>query len=112
MVGWSALCADCAAVLGLGSRRTTRCAHWVRYAQTRAASQSTKRAARADPSPPLLTTPQIAPAGYRPPRRPPGSVIAPRTTTVSAKARPGRWQRACGAPRSAGLVDRARQRAT
>ena len=34
------------------------------------------------------------------------------TTAVSAKARPGRWQRACGAPRSTGLVARARKRAS
>ena len=31
-----------------------------------------------------------------------------RTTTAAAESRPGRWQRACGAPRSTGLVARAR----
>ena len=30
-----------------------------------------------------------------------------RTTTAAAESRPGRWQRACGAPRSTGLVARA-----
>ncbi len=34
--------------------------------------------------------------------------LPPHTTIGSAKARPGRWQRACGAPRSTGLVARAR----
>jgi len=139
MVGWSALCADCAAVLGLGSRRTTRFVRCALCAQTRAASQSTKRAARADPRPRLagragpggpavrqaqtvhwtvcvrahlLATPQIAPAGYRLPRSPPDVAFPANTTTAPAKARPGRRQRACGAPRSGSLVARARQRAS
>jgi hypothetical protein len=42
--------------------------------RTTAASQFTKRAGRADPSPPLLAAPQIAPTGYRPPRSPTGVV--------------------------------------
>ena len=63
---------------------------------------------RADPKPPLLVAPEIAPAGYRPPRA--GRVLAfpPNTTSGSAKARPGRWQRASEALRSTGLLARAR----
>ncbi len=70
MLGRSAPYADFAAVLGLGSRRTTRYVRCAHCARTTAASQSTKRAARADPSPVLLAAPQIAPAGHRLPRSP------------------------------------------
>jgi hypothetical protein len=66
MLWRSALCADSAAMLGAGSRRATRS---VRCAQTSAAGQITKRAARADPAPALLVAPQIAPGGCRLPRR-------------------------------------------
>ena len=89
MLGRSALCADSAAVLGLGSRRTTRYVRCAHCAQTAAASQSTKRAARADPSPVLLAAPQIAPAGYRLPRRPPGVVLAARNHHWLRKGAPG-----------------------
>jgi hypothetical protein len=99
---------DFAAVLGLGSRRTTRCVRCAHCARTGAASRFTKRAVRADPSRALLAAPQIAPAGYRLPRSPPVLVFATPTIAVSAKARPGRRQRACGAPRSTGFVARAR----
>ena len=64
----SALCADFAAVLGLGSRRRTHYAPWGRFVQTTAASQITKRALRADPKPALLTAPQRAQGGQRLPR--------------------------------------------
>ena len=64
-LGRSALRADSAAVLGLGSRRETRCVHCVHYAQTVATSQSTKRASRADPnlrsSPPHISPRRAAP---------------------------------------------------
>ena len=69
MVARSAHSADCTAVLGQGSRRRTRFTHFVRCAQTVATSQSTKRAARADPCPAILVAPQIAPGGHRLPRR-------------------------------------------
>ena len=69
MVARSARCADCTAVLDQGSRRRTRFAHCVRFAQTVATSQSTKRAARADPCPAILVAPQIAPDGHRLARR-------------------------------------------
>jgi hypothetical protein len=46
----------------------TRCAHFVRCAQTGAASQFWKRAARADLRPALLVAPEIAPTGCRLPR--------------------------------------------
>ena len=68
MLGRSALRADSTAMLRAGSRRAARCANCVRSAQTCAASQITKRAARADPAPALLVAPQIAPAGCRLPR--------------------------------------------
>jgi len=54
LIGRSALRADCAAMLAPGSRRRTRYAHYVRCARTTAASQLTKRAARADPDAALL----------------------------------------------------------
>ena len=56
-------------MLGQRSRRGTRFANCVRAARTTATSQITKRAARADRWPALLTTPEIAPAGHRLPRR-------------------------------------------
>ena len=54
LVGRSALRADSAAMLASGSRRRTRTAHCVRSARTTAASQLTKRAARAYPDAALL----------------------------------------------------------
>jgi len=63
----SSLRADCTALLAPESRRRT---HFVRFAhcvQTAAASQFTKRAARADPGAALLVTTECAPAGYRMP---------------------------------------------
>jgi len=60
----SALRADCAAMLGAGSRRAIRYANGVRCARTGAASMSTKRAARADPAPARLAVPE---ARRRPP---------------------------------------------
>ena len=74
MLWRSALRADCAAVLGAGSRRTTRCANCVRSARTGGASQTTRRAARADPAPAFLAAREIAPAGCRLPRRHRGGV--------------------------------------
>ncbi len=59
---------DCAPVLGLGSRRTTHCVRFALSVQTGAASQTTKRAARADPKPALLTAPHRAQGGQRLPR--------------------------------------------
>ena len=64
----SALCADFAAVLGLGSRRRTHYAPWGRFVQTAAASQITKRALRADPRAALLAATEIAPSEQRLPR--------------------------------------------
>jgi hypothetical protein len=63
--------------------------------------------ARAE-SPPLLTAPEIATAGYRPPRARRGFVFRGNTPDGSAKARPGRWQRASEALRNGGLSARAR----
>ena len=68
MLGRSALCADSTAMLGPGSRRITRCVRCAHCARTDAASQLTKRAARADPGPALLVAPEIAPTGHRLPR--------------------------------------------
>ncbi len=68
MLWRSALRADSAVVLGLQSRRRTRFVRFALCAQTTATSQSTKRAARADWSPPLLAATEIAPTGHRPPR--------------------------------------------
>ncbi len=68
MLWRSALRADSAVVLGLQSHRRTRFVRFALCAQTTATSQSTKRAARADWSPPLLAATEIAPTGYRPPR--------------------------------------------
>jgi hypothetical protein len=61
------------------------------------------RAARADLEPALLIAPQIAPTGHRLPRYR-RMFFSTKTTTGSAKARSGRLERACGAPRSGGLV--------
>ena len=60
---------DCAAMLGQRSRRGTHFANCVRAVRTTAASQITKRAARADRRPVLLATPEIARTGHRLPRR-------------------------------------------
>ncbi len=68
MRGRSAKCADCTAMLALGSRRVTHCAHCVRCVRANAASQFWMRAARADPSAALLVAPEIAPTGYHLPR--------------------------------------------
>ena len=57
--------------------------------RTGAASQSTKRAARADPSPVRLAAPQIAPAGYRLPRKPPVLVFRSEDHHCSRKGAPG-----------------------
>ncbi len=111
----SALRADYPAVLGLGTRRRTHCAHFVRCVRTTATSMFTKRAARAVPSPALLGATQRAATGPHPPRRTPWwharATTAPakaigdaRTTTATAKAGAGCARRACEAPRSTGLV--------
>ena len=66
---WRSACADCTAVLGPRPRRRTRyvrCAHCTR---TAAASQLLMHAARADLGPALLVATEIAPSGYRLPRR-------------------------------------------
>jgi len=52
--GRSARRADCAAKLAPGSRRRTRFAHCVRYAQTSGGETEGKRATRADPDAALL----------------------------------------------------------
>ena len=108
MLWRSALRADCTAMLGPGSRRRTHYASCARCVQTTAASQITKRAARADPGPALLVATEIAPAGYRLPRVPPLSSLLDKNLDVSAKARAGSRRRASAQPRSAGLVARAR----
>jgi hypothetical protein len=77
--------------------RPTHCAHCVRYVQTTAASQLTKRAARADLGPALLVAPQIAPTGCRPPLKQRCRYSVERHD-VSAKAWPGRLRSACEAP--------------
>jgi len=84
MLWRSALRADSAAMLEAGSRRATRCARCVRCAQTGAARQITRRAARADPAPALLAARAIAPR-----RRPP----AARTPWWRAGRTPCRPQR-------------------
>ena len=108
MLWRSPLRGDSTAMLGPGSRRRTHYAHCVSSAQTTAASQITKRAARADPGPALLVATEIAPAGYRLPRVPPLSSLLDKNLGVSAKARAGSRRRASAQPRSAGLVARAR----
>jgi hypothetical protein len=114
--------------------RPTHFAHCVRSVQTTAASQFTKRAARADLGPGLagragpggpaarqartvlrtvrvrarlLVAPQIAPAGCRLPLRH-RLFSSVECRNVTAKACPGRLRSACEAPSSAGLVARAR----
>ena len=64
----SALRSDCTAVPGPRSCRRTRFVRFAHCTRTAAASQSTKRAARADLAPPLLVATDIAPAGCRLPR--------------------------------------------
>jgi len=82
----SALRADCPAMLGPGSRRQTRFVRFALGAQTDAASQITKRAARADPGPALLGASRRAPAG---PRLPRGTSCARGSATL-------RWRKALG----------------
>jgi len=110
MLERSALRADCTALLGSGSRRRTHYASFARSVQTTAASQTTKRASRADPEPALLVAPEIAPARYPLPRVPPLSFAWEDNESLggSAKARAGSRRRASAQPRSAGLVARAR----
>ncbi len=108
MLWRSPLRGDCTAMLGPGSRRRTHYANCVRCVQTTAASQTTKRAARADPGPALLVATEIAPAGYRLPRVPPLSCSLDKNLGGSAKARAGSRRRASAQPRSAGLVACAR----
>jgi hypothetical protein len=97
MMVWSARSADCAAVLGPGSRGITRCATCGRSAQTHAASQPTKRAARASPGPAFL-------AAHKSP--PPGT--AHRSVRVGVLRGTACHRRVCKGvcetPRSAGLV--------
>jgi len=64
----SPLRADSTAMLALGSRRRTHCVRCALCVRTTAPSQSTKRAARADPRPVLLVAPEIAPTGHCLPR--------------------------------------------
>ena len=110
MLWRSPLRGDCTAVLGPGSRRRTRYVRFALYAQTTAASQFTKRAARAAPGPALLVATEIAPAGYPLPRVAPLSFAWKENESLggSAKARAGSRRRASAQPRSAGLVARAR----
>ena len=65
MLWRSSLRYDCTAVLAPRSRGRTHCAHFVRCVQTTAASQTTKRAARADLGPALLVATEFARAGWR-----------------------------------------------
>ena len=93
LVGRSALRADSAAMLASGSHRRTRTAHCVRSARTTAASQLTKRAARADPDAALLAALKGPAAG--PARRLRGCPIA--------KSAASGWDRDSGLPPA--LVD-------
>ena len=111
--GRSALRADCSPLLGPGSHRRTRFVRCAHCAQTAAMSQTTKRAARAEPGPALLLAPEIAPARHRLPRGTSGEArangeAARQSPDATAKARAGSSWRASEAPRSAGLVARAR----
>ena len=104
MLGRSARCADSAAVLVPSSRRRTHCAHCVRSVQTAAASQFTKRAARAELGTPLLVAPEIAPAGHRLPRnhdRGTRRFSKGASGQAGARLRGAEKRRACGRARSA-----------
>ena len=108
--------------LSPGSRRRTHAAHFVRL-RSNSRGESVVDALRADPRLPLLVAPEIAPAGHRPPRAETlvcisrkreerfdltqGFALAEQATTVAAKVRPGRWQCASSALRSARLLARA-----
>ena len=103
MVGRSPQRGDCAALLGPGSRGATRCVRCAHFAQTGAASQSTKRALRAaSPGPALLAGPQVAPGGYAPARPSPLVVFVLRAADGDAKALAGGLRRAYEAPSIAG----------
>ena len=103
MVGRSALQADSTPMLGLRSRRRTRCAHCVRCARTAAASWIRKRAEARRPQ---------ACASRRPTNRPcrvsttalETSSACAQSNTVPAKGCAGRSRRASAAPRSAAAV--------
>jgi hypothetical protein len=101
----SALRADFTALLGPGSRRITRCIHFVHFAQTDAASQMFRCALRAPtPATALLVATEIAP---------PGTACRSGTTEPCPHRMPG-WcrkgafgsaaARRSEAPRSAGLM--------
>ncbi len=79
-----------------------------RYAQTGGDKSVYERAARGAASPALLAVPEIAPAGYRPPRVQPFSLFAANTKAGAAKVRSGRSEGASEAARSTGLVACAR----
>ena len=94
------------------------------FVQTGVDESVYKARKRADPNPPLLVAPEIAPAGHRPPRAEPlvcisrrreerfdltqGFALAEQATTVAAKVRSGRWQCASSALTSGRLLARAR----
>lgn len=103
MVGRSALPADFTPMLGLRSRRITRCAHRVRFARTDAASRFTKRAQARRPQACASRRPT-----NRPCRVPPTARVTPldfaKSNALPAKGRSGRSQRAYAAPRSAAAV--------
>jgi hypothetical protein len=104
MVSRSALRADSVAMLGKRARCSTpsvRCAHCGR---TVAASQFTKRAARAALSPALLTAAQIAPPGTPCRECNRRRLSLSRPAVVAAAGCGGRRWRACGAPKRTGCV--------
>src|SRR5664280_1413194 len=79
----SARCADCPAMLGLAACRITRYVRFAHCAQTDAASQRWKRAARAAASPALLGAPEAL-------RDLPERAFAPPVGVLAAKSRVSR----------------------
>jgi hypothetical protein len=78
--------------------RPTHCAHFVRYVQTTAASQLTKRADARRPRPCAHQSPTNRPRRVPPAARATVGSFHPKEPEVSAKACPGRLRSACEAP--------------
>ncbi len=108
MVERSTLRSDFAAVLGPGvaphnSLRSLRSLRSDNCGESAHEARCARRPQSSSPRRPTNRRCRVPPAA-----KAPWGGARWQSAAASAKARPGRWQRACGAPRSTGLVARAR----
>ena len=110
----SGLRPDCPAVLGSRACGITRCVHFVHCAQTNAASQTWKRAARAGPEACAPRRRKVAPPATRPRLRlRPRDVRATQDSVLLRKGVAGqRAQRLCGAEERRASSQRAQRAST